>query len=119
MQAGKYMRRASDRYAHWCPACQEMHSLPDGWQFNGNVEKPTFSPSFRHTGIKRNVVGGRWVGEGKEAWLYDAAGQPIPEVCHYILTDGVLNFCGDCTHSMAGKSVPMPELPAGYQDQEA
>jgi hypothetical protein len=93
-----------------------MHSLPDTWTFNGDLNKPTFSPSFAHHSLKRNIVDGQWVGEGRDAWLYDAKGDPIPEICHYILTNGVLNFCGDCTHSMAGMQVPLPPLPAGYCD---
>ncbi len=111
-KVSRYLRRGTTGYFHWCPACQEMHPLPDSWTFNGNVDKPTFSPSFKHEGLKLNKdANGKWVGEGRDAWLYDANGKPISEVCHYILTDGVLNFCGDCTHDMAGKSVPMAELP--------
>ena len=62
------------------------------------------------------MVDGKWVGEGKDAWLYDAQGNPIPHVCHYILTNGILNFCPDSTHALAGKLVPLPKLPEGYSD---
>lgn len=115
-QVSPYLRKTSEGYAHWCCACEEMHSLPHSWKFNGDVNKPTFSPSFNHSGIKRNMVGGKWVGEGKDAWLYDSQGKPIPTVCHYILTDGVLHYCGDCTHSLSGQSVSLPRLPADYAD---
>lgn len=57
-----------------------------GWTFDGNTESPTFTPSFR---------------------ISDRAGS----VCHFVLTKGVLNFCSDSTHGMAGKSVPLPKLP--------
>lgn len=73
-----------------------MHKLPDSWNFDGNLEEPTYTPSFKHSG---------WVG-GKVG------------VCHYILTSGVLNFCGDCTHAMAGQPVPLPALPEGLKDDE-
>jgi len=89
-----------------------MHPLPDSWQFNGNLERPTFTPSFRHSGHKTIKVDGKWTGE----WVRGADGKPVPEVCHYILTDGILNFCGDCTHAMAGKSVPLPDLPPHVED---
>lgn len=116
-QVSPYLRRATGSYVHWCPACKEMHRLPDGWTFNGNVDKPSFQPSLKHTGLKLNKdADGKWIGEGRDAWLYDAKGDPIPEVCHYFLTDGVLHFCADCTHDMAGKSVPLPELPEAYRD---
>lgn len=92
-----------------------MHKLPDSWKFDGNLTNPTFTPSFKHSGIQReDDASGRWTGK----WIYDAAGKPLPYVCHYILTKGILSFCGDCTHSMSGKSVPLPELPEGHQGEE-
>jgi len=106
-QVSSVLRRATGGYMHWCPACEETHPLPDGWQFNNNLDLPSFSPSFKTEYLKRVFVDGKWTGE----WAKDANGEMIRVVCHYILTDGVLNFCGDCTHSFAGKSVPLPALP--------
>ena len=112
-QVSKYLRRKTDGYAHWCPACKEMHSLPDTWIFNGNVDKPSFQPSFRHSGVQTvNDENGKWTGD----WKRDANGKALPFVCHYILTDGILHFCGDCTHSMSGQSIQLPELPPYYRD---
>ncbi len=91
-----------------------MHLLPDGWSFDGNFISPTFSPSFKHSGVQRVFVEGRWTGD----WKRDANGNTIPFVCHYILTAGVLNFCGDSTHSLAGKAVPLPQLPEGLTDKD-
>jgi len=88
-QVSAVLRRGPGRYFHWCPGCESMHPLPDSWSFNGDVHKPTFTPSFLQTGS----------GVGKN------------RTCHYILTDGVLNFCGDSTHALAGQSVPMPPVP--------
>ena len=103
----KVLRRHTLGFAHWCPGCKEMHTLPDSWTFNGNVDKPTFTPSFRHSGMKRVLEYGRWTGH----WYRDADGNPIPHVCHYILTAGQLEFCSDSTHDLAGQTVPLPELP--------
>jgi hypothetical protein len=80
-------------WAHWCPGCQEMHRLPevpppDGWAFNGDLDRPTFTPSFKHS----------W-NEGQVALC-----------CHYILTAGVLDFQGDSTHALRGP-VPLPDIP--------
>lgn len=86
-QAGTRLRRAETGYYHWCPGCEMMHPLPDRWTFNGDVERPTFSPSFLHR-----------------------FGKDDARVCHYILTDGVLNYCSDSTHALAGKAVPLPTL---------
>lgn len=111
-QISSYLRRAEDAYIHWCPGCEEAHRLPDSWQFNGNIQSPTFTPSFKHSGIKKVVINGEWTGE----WVYDNKGDPIPYICHYVLTNGILNFCVDCTHSLAGKSIPLPVLPEYLSD---
>jgi hypothetical protein len=37
-------------------------------------------------------------------------------VCHYFLQDGALQYCGDSTHGLAGKTVPLPELPPEHRD---
>jgi hypothetical protein len=34
------------------------------------------------------------------------------QTCHLFLTDGRLQYLGDCTHALAGQTVPLPELPA-------
>lgn len=83
------------RYVFWCPGCEALHQFDKGWTFDGNMESPTISPSLLT----------RWHAEG------DAAGT-VEQVCHLFLKGGVLQFLGDCTHLLAGKSVPLPELPA-------
>jgi hypothetical protein len=89
-----------------------MHPLPDKWTFDGNLENPTFTPSFKQSGIKTEYVNGKWTGE----WIRDAQGNTVPFVCHYILTSGQLHFCDDSTHALAGKVVPLPDLPEGLTD---
>ncbi len=115
-QVSAKLRRAQNGYIHWCPPCGETHRLPDGWTFDGNVDRPTFSPSFKHTG-KQTVKDerGEWTGE----WVCGADGKALDWCCHYILTAGVLNYCGDCTHALAGQSVPLPDLPAWLCDDGA
>lgn len=111
-QAGPKLRRVENGFAHWCPGCEEMHVLPDGWSFDGDTLAPTFFPSFRHSGTKRVFKEGSWTGE----WVLDDAGRPARYVCHYILTKGVLNFCSDSSHALSGRSVNLPDLPSGYTD---
>jgi hypothetical protein len=96
-----------------------MHALPDSWTFvNHDLEKPTFSPSFR---ISSGHYTPGWK-EGTECWCTYATKHPEAPapfncmVCHYILTDGILNFCSDCTHPLAGQAVPLPVLPKEYRD---
>ena len=32
-------------------------------------------------------------------------------VCHSFVTDGLIQFLGDCTHALAGQTVDMPPWP--------
>jgi hypothetical protein len=89
-----------------------MHPLPDSWKFNGDLENPTFTPSFRQSGFKRQWKDGVWTGE----WERDAAGHTIPFTCHYIVTNGMIAYQGDCTHSMKDQTIPMPPIPEGFTD---
>jgi hypothetical protein len=60
------------------------------WQFDGNMEKPTFSPSL--------VC--RWEhGEAR-----------IPKVCHVFVKNGMVEYLTDCTHHLAGKTIELPEM---------
>jgi hypothetical protein len=114
-QVSPFLRRAQSAYVHWCPGCSQMHSLGDSWAFNGDLEKPTFTPSFKHGGVQCVYdAEGRWTGQ----WVLDALGKPVPYVCHYILTDGILHFCADSTHVLSGLNVSLPVLPTGYQDSD-
>lgn len=75
------------------------------WSFDGNVEKPTFNPSIR---ISYN---------GPDADAQRDSGRRAPSACcHYHLHAGELRFCGDCTHALSGKTVPLPPLPEHLRD---
>ena len=96
------LRRLPVGYGHYCPACKSMHvyyvDKPTRkgakWSFDGNADKPTFAPSM-------NISWGR---------------DPVEGRCHYFVTNGEIRYCGDSTHELAGKTVPLPELPIQYQD---
>ena len=97
--AGLYPRKTEIGYMHWCPGCKEAHHFavtkPQGnnarWDFNGDLEKPTFSPSMK--------ISAGW-GKDKDK-----------SRCHYFLKAGKIQFLGDCTHEMVGKTVDLPEFP--------
>lgn len=86
-------------YTHWCPACNEPHDYAvetpfwNGarWSWDGNVEAPSFQPSMS---IK--------IGPFPDGHI---------ERCHYYLTAGKLIYTGDCTHSLKGQTVPLPDYP--------
>ena len=98
-----------------CPGCGEIHMLPVGpgnggvyprWDFNGDVDKPTFGPSVLARGhrLVRDAAG-EWTGK----WELDAAGNPIPYTCHSFVEDGRIRFLTDCTHALAGQTVGLPD----------
>lgn len=78
-------------YHFWCIGCEEWHCYtlerPDGkgWKFNGDEINPTFSPSLLYP----DKPTGR---------------------CHLFVRDGQIQYCGDCHHELAGKTVPMAPL---------
>lgn len=112
MQAGRFLRKATDGHAHWCPGCKEMHHIPSSWGFDGDLEKPTFTPSVRISGKQCVLVDGEWTGE----WVRGADGKALDGCCHYNLTAGQLHFHPDSTHALAGSIVALPDLPAGHRD---
>lgn len=86
-----------------CPGCDDFHQVSIGtWSWNGDLDLPTFSPSV--------LVGGvQWeAGEGFHKPKHHVEpGSPI--VCHSFVTDGRIQFLGDCTHELAGQTVDLPE----------
>lgn len=99
-------------YVFMCPGCDENHSyivkwgpksleeraeryrkcnvpVPHApeWTFNGDFENPSFQPSLLYAEKKPR--------------------------CHLYLTGGQLQFCKDCEHPLAGKTVPLPHFGRG------
>lgn len=106
MHVTPFLRRGVDRWFHWCPACEQMHPLPDSWKFNGNEHRPTWSPSFRQTYV--HWPKGAPIGSG------------VNRVCHYIITDGLIQFCPDSWHGRSDivAMSPIPEHLARRPDPD-
>lgn len=96
---------ATTSYWMWCPACDDAVRVTDGWGWNGSLEKPTFTPSIKITGVQWAMDQGFF----KPNHPLVPAGKKT--ICHSFLTDGIWNFLADCTHQHAGESMPMVELP--------
>lgn len=102
-----------------CPACKQEHALPIkgigvlAWSWNGNLEKPTLSPSVLTRGTCFTEKGERdykeWYDNGSNP---DAAFNFETEevVCHLFLRDGTIEYLNDCSHSMKGQSVNLLNL---------
>jgi hypothetical protein len=75
-------------YVFLCPGCECGHLFtvgPNGWTWNGSMEKPTFTPSL-------------------------LCNQDMPESrCHSFVRDGMIQFLGDCYHKLAGQTVEIPD----------
>ena len=84
-------------YYLWCPGCDDLVRINDTWQFNGNVECPSFSPSlltqYGHIkGVERR--------------------------CHAFIQAGRWEFLSDSTHALAGQIVPMVPLPDWFVNRQ-
>ncbi len=86
-------RAGGESWWFWCPGCETHHrfvtKLGEGeegpvWGFDGNAERPTFTPSLRVR-----------LGDGAQ--------------CHLFLTKGVVRYLSDCTHGLAGQSIPVQD----------
>lgn len=82
----------------FCPGCDAPHSLNVGagpgprWGYNDNPEAPTFTPSVL------------------ASWTERAA----KKVCHSFVTEGRIQYLADCTHTLAGQTVDLPDWEAAW-----
>lgn len=76
-------------YLIFCPACKCAHRFDDRWKFNGDYDNPTFTPSMHSNPPS-----------GKHHTV-------LKPTCHSFVTDGSIRFLSDCTHDLAGQTVPL------------
>lgn len=84
----------------WCPGCEDAHRVtvdaPGCWTWDGDEAAPTISPSILVSSHQ----------------TFDADNNPVDTPrCHSFLRGGRWQFLTDCTHSLAGQTVPMVPLP--------
>lgn len=80
-----------------CPGCGTEHTVLVGvggsgarWLWNGNLDRPTLSPSVL---VRVDFDGGK-----------------LAKICHSFVIDGQIQFLNDCTHKLAGQTVPMLDV---------
>ncbi len=113
-QAGKFLRRwehaGGGGYLFYCPGCSAPHAVSTegagAWGFNDNLDRPTFTPSV----LVSHPANPQATDEFKE-WRTDRR-------CHSFVTDGKIQFLDDCTHTLKGQTVPLPELPRYMRDTD-
>ena len=82
-------------YFFYCEGCECDHGIwtdknrhgSNAWEFNGNLEKPTISPSIK---VTMPVKG-------------------VNQICHSYIKEGRIQYLTDCTHHLAGKTIDLPE----------
>lgn len=84
----KVLRSDDGRWLFYCPGCEAHHGPTESWSFNGDHEKPTFNPSILVDGYIRDA----------------------PMKCHLFVRDGQIQYLSDCTHALAGQTVPMEDM---------
>ncbi len=86
MKLGHFLRKLDVGWAAYCPGCHEMHIFDrDRWEFNEDLEKPSFSPSL----------------------VVDPNGD---KRCHSFVIEGKWVFLEDCWHELKSTEVPMVKL---------
>lgn len=92
-----------------CPACGEHviavnppFSNGAAWSFNNNFDKPTFSPSLV-------VRTGKMV-DPNHPMSPDTMGERYNRICHSFIRNGMIQFLSDCTHELAGQTVPLLDV---------
>ena len=71
-------------YLIWSPADNQHIGFDSRWEFNGDYEKPTFTPSM----------------------LVTTPGKPRS---HFFVTDGKIQYLSDCEHEYAGQILDLEE----------
>jgi len=69
-----------------CPGCGYEHAFSSSvHKYNGDVDKPTITPSLLHSNPQNY------------------------RTCHSFITDGKIQFLGDCWHELKGQTVELPD----------
>lgn len=117
---------------YYCEGCKQAHMVRVGdgphprWSWNGDPERPVFSPSVLVTGRSLTPAGQlAW-----ESWI--DAGHPDPAqtfdavdtVCHAFVgcngaQPGEVIFLPDSTHALVGQIRPLPDLPDWMRDDDS
>lgn len=99
---------------YYCQGCESHHRIVTkgicAWAWNGDVEKPVFSPSVllttpAYTDVEKEFTEFR-----------------IKRRCHTFVgcngaQPGEVIFLEDCTHKLAGQVLPLPDLPSWSRSQ--
>jgi hypothetical protein len=118
-QISKVLRDVeNDGLSFWCTGCNSAHTIYHGnstnarWSWNGNIDKPTFSPSVL-------IRSGHYIPDTITDTCWCTYNRDNPDngngfkcgVCHSFIIDGNIQYLDDCTHELKGQTIPLPEWP--------
>jgi len=102
------------RYGFKCPGCGHEHVYyvnseywtrttgKEGWKWNGSFDTPTFTPSLlNRSGFNADP---NWKPPSDDPKYRT---HPYTSICHLFITEGQIQYCGDSTHELSGKTVNM------------
>jgi hypothetical protein len=97
-------------YRFDCPGCGSPHVIPTkpherGWDFDGNESAPTFSPSILMDEVRIPADA-----DPTTVVAPYKPGDVFSPRCHSFVRSGRIEFLGDCSHALAGQTVPLPEI---------
>jgi hypothetical protein len=103
-----------------CEGCKCSHGVyTEGidvpvWKFNGNKEKPTFTPSilvrYDHLSEEGRKISFEFKEKNGRFPTIDELPYDINEVCHSFITDGKIRYLNDCTHHLKGQTVELKDF---------
>lgn len=113
--SAKLRKTINGSYVHWCPGCNETHTfnvdkvnINTGIQYawNKNIDFPTFFPSMSITKIF-------FVPESINPFKkHKTTAYPqVRTICRYWLKNGEIKYYHDCAHSLAGRTILLPNIP--------
>lgn len=89
----EYKNSSNPHYSFFCPGCRCGHVFETPkWTFNNDFYKPT---------IRASIL----IHENKEN--RKSSNDRYGHQCHSFVTDGMIQFLGDCTHNFKGQTVKL------------
>lgn len=110
LEGGKLRSAEGGYMLFYCPGCKSGHMVGVSndrgprWLYNGKPEAPTFTTSVLVSSGDQTIDG-----------------EYFPRVthCHSFVTDGRIQFLGDCQHELAGQTVDLPLWPTTYEGPDS
>ena len=112
----------NEGYYFHCPGCNSAHGVyikqvhptykVPIWKFNGNEDKPTFTPSvllrYDSSSPENAAKADAFYKKHNRNPTREELPYDLHKVCHSFITDGRIRFLGDCTHHLKNQTVDLP-----------